>query len=272
MTNNNFYVPESAMVIVAHPDDIEFSSAGTVARWVKLGAKVVYVLVTSGDVGIADRGMSRARAREIREVEQRNAARVCGVEEVVFLREPDGMVQATLDLRKKLVREIRRYRPEVVITGDPTVLWTGPSYINHPDHRAAALAAVDAIFPAAGQPNLFEELEADGVQAHKPRKVYVGSWGEAEVFINIEETIDLKIAALREHKSQMKDWDPEPMVREWAAERGKGKEMAFAEGYRVVTLESDEDWEKWKGQVIGRGEEAPPAIEIPVEQNPESDE
>ncbi len=258
MANNNFYVPESVLVIVAHPDDIEFSSAGTIARWVKHGAKAVYILVTSGDVGIAETGMTKHQAMEIRESEQRNAARVCGVEEVVFLREPDGMVQATLDLRKKLVREIRRYRPEVVITGDPTVLWAGSGYINHPDHRAVALATVDAIFPAAGQPNLFEELEAEGLQAHKPRKVYVSSFGgEAEIYINIEETMDLKIAALREHKSQMKDWDPEPMIKEWAAERGKGKEMPYAEGYRVVTLESDEDWGKWKGKVVGRNEGAP---------------
>ncbi|NJN44455.1 MAG: PIG-L family deacetylase [Anaerolineae bacterium] len=236
------------MVIMAHPDDIEFSCAGTVARWVKHGAKARYVLVTSGDVGIASKGMTKEKAREIREAEQRDAARICGVEEVVFLREPDGMVQATLELRKKLVREIRRFGPEVVITGDPTVLWAGPGYINHPDHRAAALSAVDAIFPAAGQPNLFEELEVEGVQAFKPRKVYVGSWGEAEVYINIEETMETKIEALRAHKSQMKDWDPAPMIKEWAAERGKGKEMPFAEGYRVITLESDEDWEKWKGR------------------------
>lgn len=256
-TNSQFYVPERVLVVMAHPDDIEFSCAGTVARWVKHGAKACYVLVTSGDVGIAERGMTKARAREIREAEQCEAARICGVEQVVFLREPDGMVQPTLELRKKIVREIRRFRPEVVIVGDPTVLWAGPGYINHPDHRAAALAAVDAVFPAAGQPNLFEELEEEGMQAHKPRKVYVSSWGEADVFVNIEETINLKIAALRAHKSQMKNWDPEPRIKEWAAERGKGKEMAFAEGFRVVTLESDEDWEKWKGQVIGREDGSP---------------
>ncbi|MCB9136381.1 MAG: PIG-L family deacetylase [Anaerolineales bacterium] len=245
------------MVIAAHPDDIEFSSAGTVARWVKHGAKAVYVLVTSGDVGIADRGMTKQRAIEIREAEQRAAARVCGVEEVVFLGEPDGMVVATLELRKKLVREIRRYRPEVVITGDPTVLWAGSGYINHPDHRAVATAAVDAIFPAAGQPNLFEELEEEGLEAHKPRKVYVGSWGPSEEYVNIEETIDLKIAALREHKSQMKDWDPAPMIKQWSSEAAKGKEMVYAEAYRVVTLESDQDWAKWKGVVVGRSDGSP---------------
>ncbi len=250
--NNIFYTPESAMVIMAHPDDIEFSCAGTIARWTAYGAKVCYVLVTSGDVGIAEEGMTREQAVEIREQEQRDAARICGVEEVVFLGEPDGMVQPTLELRKKLVREIRRFRPEVVICGDPTVVWAGSNYINHPDHRAAATASLDAIFPAAGQPNLFEEIAEEGFLAHKPRKVYVGSWEDSDLYVNISETIDKKIEALRAHKSQMKNWDPEPRIKEWAAMRAKGKEMGYAESFRVVVLESDEDWEKWHGQVVGR--------------------
>jgi LmbE family N-acetylglucosaminyl deacetylase len=256
--NNHSYVPHSAMVIVAHPDDIEFGCAGTTARWAKAGCKVTYVLCTSGEVGIAQAGMTKARAAEIREAEQREAARIAGVEEVVFLREPDGLLQPTLELRKKLVREIRRHRPEVVITGDPTIVWAGESYINHPDHRAAATAALDAVFPAAGQPNLFEELGEEGLAAHKPRKVYVTVWDKAEHFVNISETIDIKIAALRAHTSQMGDWNPEEMIRGWAAESAKGKEMAYAEGFRVVTLVSDEDWEKSNGRVL-------PAADQPVE-------
>lgn len=250
MNRNHIYIPESALAIVAHPDDIEFGCAGTLARWVRLGARVCYVLCTSGEVGIAEAGMTKARAAEIREAEQREAARIAGAQEVIFLREPDGLLQPTLELRKKLVREIRRFRPEVVVTGDPTIVWAGDSYINHPDHRADATAAVDAAFPAAGQPNLFEELAEEGLSAHKPRKVFVTTWGEADQFINIEETIDIKLEALRAHKSQMDDWDPEEMVRTWAAERAKGKEMAYAEGFRVVTLVSDEDWEKTKGRVL----------------------
>lgn len=242
--NNGYYVPRRAMVIAAHPDDIEFSSAGTVARWVKNGAEVVYVLCTSGDVGIADLSISRARAAEIREAEQLAAAEVVGVKEVVFLREPDGMLENTLSLRKRLVREIRRFKPEVVISGDPTVVWAGDDYINHPDHRAAAGATIDAIFPAAGQPHLFQELAEEGLTAHKVRKVYVTAWMNAEVFINISETIELKIEALRKHVSQMGEWDPAPSIKEWAASRAKGMEMAYAEGYRVVTLVSDEDFAK----------------------------
>lgn len=244
--SNKFYVPESAMAIVAHPDDIEFSCAGTTARWARAGARICYVLCTSGDVGIAEPGMTRARAAEIREVETRAAAEIAGVKDIVFLREPDGMLMPTLELRKKLVREIRRFRPEVVITGDPTIVWSGEDYINHPDHRAAAQATLDATFPAAGQPNLFEEMEQEGLKAHKVRKVYANVWEKADVFINIEDTMDIKIAALRAHKSQLKDWDPESMLREWASSTAKGKEMQYAEGYRVVTLVDDETWAKKK--------------------------
>lgn len=247
---NSFYIPESAMAIVAHPDDIEFSCAGTLARWAHKGTRVSYVICTSGEVGIAKAGMSRAKAAEIREDEQRQAAEIAGASEVIFLREPDGMLQATIELRKRLVREIRRFRPEVVICGDPTIVWAGDTYINHPDHRAAATAALDAIFPAAGQPNLFEELTDEGISAHKPRKVYVTGWDQSDLFVNITETIDVKVAALSAHKSQIKDWDPENRIKEWAALRGKGKEMPYAEGFRVITLVTDEDWEKTNGHVL----------------------
>lgn len=251
VVQNGYYVPQKAMVIAAHPDDIEFTSAGTVARWVQDEVEVIYVLCTSGDVGIDEPGMTRKKAAEIREAEQRAAAEVVGVKEVVFLREPDGMLENTIALRKRLVREIRRFKPEVVITGDPTVLWAGPTYINHPDHRAAAGATIDAIFPAAGQPNLFEELAEEGLTAHKVRKVYVLSWEKSDVYVNITGTIDLKIEALKKHASQMKDWDPGPMLREWSAELAQGKEMQYAESYRVITLVSDEDFAKI--QQNGRG-------------------
>jgi LmbE family N-acetylglucosaminyl deacetylase len=252
--NNTFFTPSSAMAIMAHPDDIEFSCAGTLARWARAGTKLCYVLCTSGDVGIDEPGMTRERATEIREAESSAAARVVGAEDVVFLREPDGLLQPTLDLRKRLVREIRRFRPEVIITADPTIVWAGDNYINHPDHRAAAAAALDAAFPAAGQPNLFEELESEGLKAHKPRKIYVTGWNQTDLYVNIEDTIDVKVNALREHKSQMKDWDPEPRIKEWAATRAKGKEMAYAEAFRVITLVDDKAWEKIQQHTTQAGE------------------
>ena len=231
------YVPRSVLVITAHPDDIEFTCAGTVARWVRQGTRAGYVLCTSGEVGIADLSLTKQQATEIREAEARNAAAVAGVHDVVFLREPD-------ELRKKLVREIRRFKPEVVMCGDPTVVWSGESYINHPDHRAASLAAVDAAFPAAGQPHLFEELRQEGLEAHKPRKVFIYGRGQSDTFIDITATIDVKIEALRAHISQLGDWDPAERIKGWAAERAAGKEMLYAETFRVVTLESDETWQK----------------------------
>jgi LmbE family N-acetylglucosaminyl deacetylase len=240
---STFYTPESAMAIVAHPDDIEFSCTGTMARWARAGARISYVLCTSGDVGIDAPGMTRARATEIREAEARNAAEIAGATEIIFLRQPDGLLLPTLELRKMLVREIRRFRPEVVVTGDPTIVWAGNDYINHPDHRAAATAALDATFPAAGQPNLFEELADEGLKAFKPRKVYVTSWDTGNVYVNIEETIDVKIAALRAHVSQMKAWDPAEMIRKTASERAAGKEMDYAEVFRVVSLVDDETWQ-----------------------------
>ena len=192
--------------------------------------------------------MTREKATQIREAESLEAAHIAGVNQVVFLREPDGLLQPTLELRKKLVREIRKYRPEVIVIGDPTIVWSGDDYINHPDHRAAAQAALDTTFPAAGQPNLFEEFIQEGLTAHKVRKVYAHVWDKADVFINIEDTIDIKIAALRLHKSQLKDWDPESMIKEWATDTAKGKEMQYAEGFKVVTLVDDEAWAKSKSK------------------------
>jgi LmbE family N-acetylglucosaminyl deacetylase len=246
---SSVYLPKRAMVIVAHPDDIEFGCAGTVARWVQEGAEVCFVLVTSGDVGIAKPDITRAEAAAVREAEQLAAAAVLGVHDVVFLREPDGTVVNTLDLRKRLVREIRRFKPEVVICGDPTVFFVDNSYINHPDHRAVAAAALDAVFPAAGQPHVFEELAAEGLAAHKVRKVYVEGWGGGDTWVNISSVIDRKVEALRKHVSQVGEWDPEPMLRQWSRDAGKGREMDYAETYRVMTIVSDEDWAKLHPEV-----------------------
>jgi len=151
------YTPKSALVITAHPDDLEFTCAGTLARWAKHGARIGYVLCTSGDVGISESGMTRERAAQIRESESLAAAAHIGAQ-ITFLREPDGLLSPTLELRKKLVREMRRFRPEVVMTGDPTAVFGFEDYINHPDHRAASQAAIDAVFPAVGQPLLYPDL------------------------------------------------------------------------------------------------------------------
>lgn len=255
MNNDNFYVPESALAIVAHPDDIEFACAGTLARWARSGARISYVLCTSGDVGIARSDITREQVVEIREAEQRVAADIVGAAEVVFLREPDGLLQPSLELRKKLVREIRRFRPEVVLCGDPTLLWASEKYINHPDHRAAAQAALDAVFPASGQPHLFEDLAKEGLMAFKPRKVFVmgrKSDKSDNLLISIDETMDDKIRALHAHESQFVRGDPELGVRERSEHLAKDSSMVYAEAFSVITLENDEDWETYRGEVYDR--------------------
>ncbi|MCX6042376.1 MAG: PIG-L family deacetylase [Caldilinea sp.] len=238
------YVPGRALFIYAHPDDIEFGTAGTAIRWTDAGATVAYLLLTSGDVGIADTRLTQTEAAAIREEEQRNAAKVAGVQEVIFLREPDGLLANTLELRRKLVREIRRFRPEVVVCGDPTAWFVSDSYVNHPDHRAAAAAALEAVFPAAGQPHLFAELNDEGLNAHKVRKLYIEGWGAGDTWVDISQTLERKIAALHCHASQLHGWDPEPMLRQWSAEAAKGKEMEYAETFRVITLVNDEEFAK----------------------------
>lgn len=245
MENDTPYSPESVMAIFAHPDDIEFGCAGTVAKWVKEGARAAYVLVTSGDVGIATDGMTKEKAAEIREKETLAAANVAGVTDVTFFREPDCMVENTMALRRRVVRQIRRFRPEVIIAGDPTMVFTPTGRINHPDHRAVAGAVVDAVFPSAGQPNLFQELEEEGLYAHKVRKVYIQAYGTGDVLVDISNTLETKIEALIQHESQI---SAIPQIKERmterAADRAKDSEFTYAESYRVIHLESNEVWEK----------------------------
>lgn len=240
------YVPRRAMFIYAHPDDIEFSAAGTAARWARAGSEVIYVVITDGNVGTHQEGMTAVRIAEIRRAEQEAAAEVAGVTHCAFLGYHDGLLEPTLELRKDLVALIRRYKPNVVVCGDPTVFFPGGQRINHPDHRAAAKAAIDAVFPAAEMPLLYPELEADGLTPHKVNYVFISSSAEANFYVDIGETIDTKIEALRQHESQMVQfaaWKPEERMKEWAAEVGKKVGLPFAEAFRVITLKPHDEEE-----------------------------
>ena len=188
-------IPESAMVIMAHPDDAEFTVAGTVALWTRAGCRVTYVVCTDGNAGSHEPGVTREQVADIRRAEQRAACETLGVSEVVFLGYDDGLLEPSLDLRRDLVRAIRQHRPDVVITWDPTRLFHGDGYINHPDHRAAAQAALDAVAPTSEMGLLWPEAGPP----HSVRQVYVHGNGEANTFVDITETIEQKIAALRQH-------------------------------------------------------------------------
>lgn len=225
-------IPKTAMVIVAHPDDAEFTVAGTVAAWVRAGCQVTYVICTDGNAGSHEPGMTPQKLTEIRRTEQRAACAVLGVDEVVFLGYDDCQLQPTLALRRDLVREIRRHKPEVVLTGNPTILFYGDSYINHPDHRAAAQAAMDALAPASAMPLLWPEMGPP----HRVHEVYMSGSTEPNRWVDISETIEQKIAALKQHASQMGDWDPTDRMKERASETGKEGGLAYAEQFRVITL------------------------------------
>lgn len=218
------------MVIAAHPDDIEFGCAGTCAKWAKHGAKIVYVIVTSGNSGTHDAALTREAIAEIREREQRAAAEICGVREVEFLRYNDGEVMPTLELRKDLVRMIRKHRPEVVIAMDPTRMYSGKEYINHPDHRAVAVATLDAIAPVAAMPLMYPELGP----AHKVREVWIQWADDPDTWVDISDTLELKVRALLQHKSQVGE-EMAQRIRDWALQEGKG--LAPAEAFKVIFLE-----------------------------------
>jgi LmbE family N-acetylglucosaminyl deacetylase len=223
------FIPASALVVVAHPDDVEFGCAGAIARWTRRGCRAAYVIVTSGNGGTHDPSHTRDSLAELREREQRAAAALCGVQDVEFLGYNDGEVMPTLALRKDIVRMIRKYKPEVVVTMDPTLMWSGNEYINHPDHRAVAVATLDAIAPVAGMPLMYPELG----EAHRVREVWIQWPVEADTWVDISDTIDIKMDALRQHKSQVSE-ETAQGLRAWAMDAGKG--LVPAESYKVMIL------------------------------------
>ena len=231
--------PRRVAVVVAHPDDAEFSCAATVAKWAREGQEVSYVLLTSGDKGSSDPTMTPERLVATREAEQRAACDLLGVREVVFLHQTDAMLVPDLTLRRELVRVIRRLKPHAVVCQDPTVYWSGQNYINHPDHRAAAQVTLDALYPAARDRMTFPELLAEGLEPHAVNEVYLLAPAEPDHWIDVTETMPIKFAALRAHASQIVGWDPEPMLTEWAREGGAkmGGGVEFAEGFKYFKLD-----------------------------------
>lgn len=227
-----------AMVIVAHPDDAEFSVAGTVAKWAREGTKFVYVICTDGSKGTDDPSLTPERLAPVREREQRAAAAILGVAEVVFLGHEDGTLQPTLALRRDIARQIRIHRPDAVFCPDPTTRFLRGEYINHPDHRAAGEAALCAVFPDARNRWQFPELLAEGLEPYAVRHVFLSASQSADTWIDIGETIEVKLAALAQHKSQADATAPgaAEMVRGWARANAEGRGMAYAEVYKHIVL------------------------------------
>lgn len=244
--SNNGYIPRRAMSIYAHPDDQDFSVAGTLARWARLGSEIISVVITSGDSGSNDPAMDgnhKKELAELREKEQLAANALLGVKQTIFLRYPDGELEPTIALRKDLTRIIRQFKPDAVLTGNPEAWFYGDEYVNHPDHRAAAQAACTAVFPSAGSRLMFTDLLADGYEPHEVKRLYIHGTDKVNTWVDITETLELKTKALQQHASQVNPDEVEKWMREWAEEEAKGQEMKYAEAYKVMILKKDEEEE-----------------------------
>ena len=230
--------PERLMVIVAHPDDADFGVAGTVARWVQQGTVARLVCCTSGDAGADDARTDPEQLARRREDEQQAAARHVGYEAVDFLHRPDGALDNDLALRQDLVRVIRQFRPDAVMTMDPTLVIHDRGYIQHIDHRTAGIAALDAVYPAARNAMAFPGLVLnEGLEPHSVNWIYLFFANEPNAWVDVSQTIDTKVAALREHVSQLrKPAELENLVRGWARETGTEIASEAAESFRVVEI------------------------------------
>jgi LmbE family N-acetylglucosaminyl deacetylase len=231
--------PGRVLSIHAHPDDQEFTVGGTLAKWAHAGSTIITVCITSGGGGSNEytpASMTREALVLIREDEQRQACRVLGVSEVVYLGYQDGMLEPSIGLRRELTRVIRRHRPDAVVCGDPTMRFYGASYMNHPDHRVAADVALDAVFPSAETRLIFPELLDEGLEPHKVRSVFMHGSARSDTFIDISEFLDVKLAALKEHRTQMGTWDPTEMITAWAREQGARRKLRAAESFRLMRL------------------------------------
>lgn len=223
--------PRRALVIVAHPDDAEFMCGGTIARWCAQGWHLVYVIATDGDKGSHQPDMSSERLAQIRRQEQLCAANVLGVKQCLFLGYPDGFLEDTAELRGRLVREIRRHKPDVIITWDPS------RHLNHRDHRIIGQAAYDATYPLARSHLYYPEHLAEGLAPHRASEVLLAGGDQPDYYVDVSRYLARKVQALRCHQSQvarMTGKELRERVRQWAREMGERGGYKLAEGFRRV--------------------------------------
>ncbi|MBI2371569.1 MAG: PIG-L family deacetylase [Deltaproteobacteria bacterium] len=231
------------LVIAAHPDDIDFACAGTMALWSRQGRHITYLLCTSGEKGMRE-DLPEWEKMRVREEEQIEAARLVGVQDVLFLRRKDGELENTQGFRRDLVRVMRQVQPQIVFSRDPANNRFDSFYGYHSDHRAVALAVFDALYPAVGNPLFFPALLQEGLKPHRVQEVYFTGSPEPNVWIDIRPVIDLKVKALASHRSQMDQPEElERIVREWAGRTGKGarkggrrRPLKYAEAFRRLEV------------------------------------
>lgn len=223
---------QTYMWVVAHPDDAEFSSAGTIARFSKEGKRTVIIQVTSGQRGTADRSFTSETLAATREAEEQEAARRLGASELVFLRQPDGYLTPDIELREKITRQIRLFKPDVIITHDPF-----RPYALHPDHRAVGLATHDAVYPTARDHLYFPDHLESGIEPHKTAEIWYFGADEPNRFIDITGTFDDKVNALLAHKSQVGNGEGlADRLRERHVEAAADQPFELAEAFRATQM------------------------------------
>ena len=225
------------MVVVAHADDAEFGCSGTVAKLCAAGWDMVYVMCTDGSKGSSDREITQRQLAGIRRKEQQNAGKTLGLKDVVFLDYEDSMLQPTLALRKDIAREIRRYKPDVLITMYPMRNLDGGWGVGHPDHMAAGEAALQAVFPTARDHMTFPDLLEAGFEPHKVAEVWIIGHPQPDLYVDVTQHMDTSVAALMQHKSQLNGRDEawaSEMMRRWRRERGVGKGIQYAEAFKRI--------------------------------------
>jgi LmbE family N-acetylglucosaminyl deacetylase len=228
---------DRVLVVTAHPDDVDFGAAGTVAAFTDAGVRVAYCIVTDGDAGGSDPAVPRTEMAQTRREEQRKAAAEVGVEDVTFLGYPDGRLTASLDLRRDISRVIRQFRPQRVVTQSPERMWER-IFASHPDHLAAGEAAICAVYPDSRNPFAHPELLEEGHEPHTVDEVWLMASADATIAVDTTRQFDRKVAALRSHRSQVGDGDHlAPLLREWGGSVAQGwglPDGALAEAFRVV--------------------------------------
>lgn len=223
-----------ALVVVAHPDDAEFGAAGTIATWAKDGTEVRYVVLTDGAAGSSDPEMTRERLGPLREEEQRAACAELGVSDVVFLGHPDGFLEPTIAARRQVAAEIRRFRPEAVLTLNPDVRWTPSGRVNHPDHRAAGDLVLHSINPAASTRLWDTTLLDEGLEPWDVSELWLIGFGQGPHHVDVTDTFDTKLAALRRHASQLRGRDPEERMRRMSTDSGAHVGVALSEAFTIL--------------------------------------
>jgi len=229
--------PKIILGIAAHPDDLDVGAGGTLAHLAAQGAEVHYLILTDGGKGSDDPTITSAQLTEIRHAEQQTALEIVGGDSITFFDYPDGELEVTMELKKQIVKTIRSVKPDTVITMDPTVIYSAANgIINHPDHRAAGQATLDAVFPLARDRLTFPELLVEGLEPHKTATVLLVNFNESNFAVDITNTFDKKINALKAHVSQFGNLDNSTWIHDMAEEQGRQAGYELAESFVRIDI------------------------------------